>query len=51
VHAVHDVTLLSGVRGPAGDAAKPCAEDGVLGIDVLRGCVLVFGPGLRIRCG
>jgi hypothetical protein len=51
VHAVHDVTLLSGVRGPAGDAAKPCAEDGVLGIDVLGTCVLVFGPGLRIRCG
>ncbi|MDB4996240.1 MAG: hypothetical protein JWM74_3672 [Myxococcaceae bacterium] len=51
VHAVHDVTLLSGARAPAGDAAMPCAEDGVLGIDVLGACVLVFGPGLRIRCG
>jgi hypothetical protein len=44
VHAVHDVTLVS-------LAVSTCAEDGVLGIDVLRGCVLVFGPGLRIRCG
>ena len=51
VHAVHDLTLLSGARAPAGDAARACAEDGVLGIDVLGACVLVFGPGLRIRCG
>lgn len=52
VEGVHVRLIVdTGTGVPSTDPASPCAEDGVLGVDVLRACVLVFGPGLRIRCG
>jgi hypothetical protein len=51
VHGVRDLLLLVNLRSLGGEDASACAEDGVLGIDVLRACVLVFDGRLRIRCG
>lgn len=45
-----DVDVLARREG----YGKRCGNDGALGYDVLRACVLVFGPGsdtLRARCG